>query len=376
MSPFRQRVLAVFGSLALFFTALETIPRYVDIPGLNLKSLDPIRRILKLSRVGPHPYMAYSPKPNFTSPEGDKHVISHNSLGFRGPEITEEKPDGVFRIICLGGSSTYGHGPTSNETTWPYRLQTRLSKARPDLEIQVINGGCQGYTSYESLANLAFRGLALEPDVVVVYHAINDMRGALYENIKSDNTHRRAVFKRIEKNWIDNSWTYLTLRAYLTSYTKRSKDLGSWVITDYNERQGKDSFRWTSDKGFDNFERNLNSIISLANSNGAKVVLGTQAMKISTMIGRASREDQLKGFYHANELVRKTAEARKALLCDLGPEVTKAGLEREEAGKSPTLFTSEVHVTNFGADLIALEFAKTILRSKLLPENPKPAQKQ
>lgn len=366
MSRSRQRMLAFFGSFVVMITALETIPRFIDVPGLTREELDPIQKSIRLARIEAHPYLAYVPKKNFKSPEGDPHEISHNSLGFRGPEIEETKPEGTYRILCLGGSSTYGHGPTSNATTWPGRLQTRLREALPEREIEVINGGCQGFTSYESLANYAFRGIALEPDLVIVYHAINDMRGALYEGIQSDNTHRRAVFPRFKENWLDKCWTYLTLRAYFTGYRNRSRDLGSWVITDYDERAGLDKFRWTSDKGFDNFERNLNSIVTLAKSNGTKVLLATQAMKVSTLMGKKSKPDQLRGFHHANNLVRKVAKQRKAQFVDLGPKVTQLGLDREKKGLKPNLFTSEVHVTDEGADAISREFAAAILRRGLV----------
>ncbi len=366
MSRSSQRLLAFFGSLFVMIAALETIPRFIDIPGLRAEELDPIRRLVRLARIEAHPYLAYVPKKNFSSPDGDSHQVSHNSLGFRGPNIEEQKPEGVYRILCLGGSSTYGHGPTSNATTWPGRLQTRLLEVMPERKIEVINGGCQGFTSYESLANYAFRGLALDPDLVIVYHAINDMRGALYDNVQSDNTHRRAVFPRYRQTWLDSSWTYMTLRAYLTDHREKSMDLGSWVITDYDERKNKDKFRWTTDKGFDNFERNLNSIVSLAKANGAQVMFGTQAMKVSTLMGKESKADQLRGFRHANDLVRKVAKRRQALLCDLGDKVTQMGLEREAKGLKPDLFTSEVHVTNLGADAIAREFAATIQRRDLL----------
>lgn len=366
MSRLSQRLLALFGTLATLILLLETLPRFVDIPGLELEELNPLVRHLRLARIQAHPYLAYSPKPNFVSPAEAEQAITHNSLGFRGPEITEQKPRGVFRVMCLGGSSTYGHGPMSNETTWPYRLQVRLAGARPDMRIEVINGGCQGYTSYESLTNYAFRGIPLEPDLVLVYHAINDMRGALYENVQTDNTHRRAVFKRYHQTWLDKSWTYLTLRAYLTDYRDNQKDLGSWVIADYDERKGKDKFRWTSDRGFDNFERNLNSIISLARGNGARVVLGTQAIKAATLNNVGSRAEQLSGFENANRIIREVAGARGVTLCDLGPTLTQEGLDRV-AQKKLEIFTNDVHVTDIGADRIAIEFAASILNAGLLP---------
>ncbi|MFT7486211.1 MAG: lysophospholipase L1-like esterase [Candidatus Paceibacteria bacterium] len=367
MSRFSQRFFALFGTLATLIALLETVPRFVEIPGLELEELNPLIRQLRLARIEGHPYLAYAPKKDFVSPEESRQKITHNSLGFRGPEISEQKPPGVFRIMCLGGSSTYGHGPTSNERTWPYRLQKRLSMARPDLSIEVINGGCQGYTSFESLTNYAFRGIPLEPDMIIVYHAINDMRGALYEDIKTDNTHRRAVFKRYHETWLDKSWTYLTLRAYLTDYTDSQKDLGNWVIADYHERKGKDKFKWTSDRGFDNFERNLNSIITLARNNGAAVVLGTQAIKEATLDSAKSKPEQMRGFHNTNRIVRKLANNRKSVLCDLGPKLTEEGLERVAKKEKPELFTNDVHVTNLGADRIAEEFATAILSSAKLP---------
>ena len=69
------------------------------------RDLRPIAAELKNARVQPHPYLAYANKPNFHKPayENDPHEIRHNSLGYRGPEITIDKPEGAYRIVCLGG---------------------------------------------------------------------------------------------------------------------------------------------------------------------------------------------------------------------------------------------------------------------------------
>ena len=43
--------------------------------------------------------------------------VNINSLGFRGTEFTEIKPNNTFRIFLIGGSQMFGTGSTSDDTT-------------------------------------------------------------------------------------------------------------------------------------------------------------------------------------------------------------------------------------------------------------------
>src|SRR6266700_1734724 len=67
-----------------------------------------------VSNYSPHPYLVYTLNPNtkwyYKSYYGIEPKQMVNSLGFRGKETTMEKPDGVFRIVCSGGSTTFGLG--------------------------------------------------------------------------------------------------------------------------------------------------------------------------------------------------------------------------------------------------------------------------
>ncbi|MGI0010745.1 MAG: hypothetical protein ACREAE_05040, partial [Nitrosopumilaceae archaeon] len=49
----------------------------------------------------------------------DQHysTININSHGFRGHEITKEKPENTYRIFVVGGSTIFGYGSTSDDTT-------------------------------------------------------------------------------------------------------------------------------------------------------------------------------------------------------------------------------------------------------------------
>ncbi len=117
----------------------------------------------------PHRYAAYIPKPGYRKDDN-----RHNALGYRGEAIESPKPDHEFRIVCLGGSTTYGSKIKDYKLSYPYLLQSALQQ--PDFaQVRVINAGMSGYTTWESLANLQLRILDLEPDLIIIYHAYNDV---------------------------------------------------------------------------------------------------------------------------------------------------------------------------------------------------------
>ena len=49
-----------------------------------------------------------------------------NSLGYRGEDIAQPKPPDAYRIVAMGGSTTYGGYLDSYKDGWPYKLQQRL----------------------------------------------------------------------------------------------------------------------------------------------------------------------------------------------------------------------------------------------------------
>ena len=103
-------------------------------------------------------------------------AIDINSLGFRSEEIALEKPADTIRIACLGGSTTFCTEVSSNQATWPHRLGELLRAQHPTLKIEVVNAGIPGCAMESSLKNLRRRVLPLDPDIVIVYHAHNDMK--------------------------------------------------------------------------------------------------------------------------------------------------------------------------------------------------------
>ena len=130
---------------------------------MYLYSLAEIRALQ--SNILPLPYISYAPDPAYAG---------HNRLGYRGPEIAIPKPPGVYRIVAVGGSTTYSTG-TSAEDSYPARLQAILRDDYGYSNVEIVNAGVSGYTSWEILSAFAFRILELEPDMLIYYGAVNDL---------------------------------------------------------------------------------------------------------------------------------------------------------------------------------------------------------
>ncbi len=162
-----------------------------------------------------HPYLGYCLKPNITNESGDK----HNSIGLRGEEIQTPKPDSTFRILCIGGSTTYGTHVPNYKKAYPYILQKELEKAGYR-NIEVINGGVGNADSWYSLINLEFRTIYLEPDLVIIYHGDNDIESRMVyptQAYLSDNTGRFIPHKVIELGFVERSVVLRILKKLLLS---------------------------------------------------------------------------------------------------------------------------------------------------------------
>ena len=101
--------------------------------------------------------------------------IEVNSLGFRSPELTIPKPKNSIRLAFLGGSTTWCAEVSGNKYTWPYLVWDELQKTYPQVTFDFLNAGVPGYSTKESLITLESRVAQMNPDVIVVYHATNDI---------------------------------------------------------------------------------------------------------------------------------------------------------------------------------------------------------
>lgn len=96
-----------------------------------------------------------------------------NSEGLRGPELSPRK--GALKRVLLIGDSVIQGMAVQDEETLSVQLQERLnafSGARQGWE--VLNGGVSSYDAWDYEAYLKVKGLAFEPDIVIVGLYMND----------------------------------------------------------------------------------------------------------------------------------------------------------------------------------------------------------
>jgi lysophospholipase L1-like esterase len=112
-------------------------------------------------------------RPGATAPWGGVQVTV-NRKGLRGPEIPYERTGSKPRLLYLGDSVTVGYGLPAYAQAYPYQIEALLEQELA-LDIETINAGVNGYSSWQELAYLEREGLKYAPDLVILGFVLNDV---------------------------------------------------------------------------------------------------------------------------------------------------------------------------------------------------------
>jgi hypothetical protein len=126
-----------------------------------------------------HPLLQAVPIPSITRRVVNVGV-SHSAQGTRGRDYGAEELAGKKVIAVFGGSTTYDLW-SSDEDTWPARLEALLGAAR----VAVINHGVPGYTTVEHVIQTAFYQdkFGVPPACALYYVGWNDIHNAHLPNL-------------------------------------------------------------------------------------------------------------------------------------------------------------------------------------------------
>lgn len=318
--------------------------------------------------VEPHPYIPFVNKRNFkTEISGPATYPLHrgrfffgcyttNSLGFingsnGNRDIAMPKPDGLLRINCIGASTTGNYIEFNGQAfSYPMELESIL-KSRMSGPVEVNNCGQGGYNSADIMVRFALQVMDTQPDIVVIYHAYNDIRAYLTSGFEADYSHvRRNLGESYWKfsfaskipyipvkflNYLFNQWLPGNIRnSLLDQVTKGNFDPGL-------DPSG----------GLRTYQRNLQHIIDLCRSNGIQVVLSTYCHFLHDAI----KDDPLHLLYRRivneeNKIMRRLADKNELKLVD-----NAALVPHDER-----YFVDSIHFTPEGMRLIADNIADAI----------------
>lgn len=166
--------------VAAAFLALETFARlqFRWTARHNRLAVDELQRRVGLmaafdQTLWETPWFRYKSNATLeTEWQGHACRIATNSHGFRDDEVALPKPPGLYRIVCIGGSTTV-EGWT-NETTYPALVEGRLVDALGPGSVEVVNCGVSFFTTSRELQRLP-DFLELQPDLILEYGCVNDL---------------------------------------------------------------------------------------------------------------------------------------------------------------------------------------------------------
>lgn len=206
------------------------------------------------------------------------------------------KPEGEFRIVCLGGSSTLGY-PYTVEYAWPAVLEKRLQKLYPQKSVRVLNLGGTSYGSARSLS-LMHGMLKYEPDLFIVYSGHNEFVEDSFRVVLEQDQSRFVLF-------VNSLRLTRLLRKVIPSVrtaenvidTEEARSRGVFFVPQLDGTV----YEAAADKRQDvliEYRDNLQSMASLAKEAGVRVVFTTLPANLASWppsggLSQASESDLL-----------------------------------------------------------------------------------
>ena len=336
--------------------------RYKFIPKLDFKQM----------YMEPHPYIPVVYKKHFQSQKPmaaslpwnqDKEfrygqITSNNFRHNDGPkgdrDIIVPKPENQFRVLCLGASTTGNYIQyEGKEYSYPMELELYLRNRYPKKDIIVHNCGHGGWTSAEILINFLLKLYDTEPDVVIIYHAYNDLVPSLTPGFLSDYSHaRRNLGETYHKYriasvipdlpfaiyncFLNHVFPYMNPRYGIMQAISRNKpDLNGQFF------------------GLNTYRRNIEHIVKICKGSNINVILSTFAHYLYEEIKNSKVHlKYLEGLQAENEEMKKIAQKHQI------PLVNNSQLIPEEE----KYFTDSVHFAPDGMKLLAKNFGEEIVK--------------
>ncbi len=295
----------------------------------------------------------------------DNGRIRTNALGFRDDEFEKRKPPGVYRIICLGDSVTFGWN-VSQGFSYPVMLERALNFPPADdvryRKFDVMNMGIPGYSSFQGVTLFQREAVNYEPDLVIYSFGINDLQSCILSD--AENYRRNSSFVYTLMRWSEKSRLYQYLKGMLQRRVKTVKN---------TESEGKKN-RVSAEE----FGNNVRKMTELTEKHGVKLLFLGQAT--------TGKDTRLRPFFEAEMALAREYEhvfylEAIDMLLEFNPDKYEAFIESVSAEwpenpKKPVFFgarfttpradefskylSDPAHLNEVGNTIVGLEVASAI----------------
>jgi tetratricopeptide (TPR) repeat protein len=230
-------------------------------------------------RTNEDPYVgfsSYSPVMHSVRDENgeDMLVTSTNKLVWFNPQTFPlKKPAATRRIVCVGGSTTYGH-PFADATSFSGYLRKLLPLADPSHHYEVINAGGISYASYR-VAAVMEEFAAYDPDLFIVYSVHNEfLERRTYASMFEKPQWRIGLESALRK-----SRTWAAMETFRDKLFRAPSPSDETLTTEVDERLNHTSGptdyvrddEWQQ-KVLHHYEFNLNRMVAIAKAAGAEIL--------------------------------------------------------------------------------------------------------
>ena len=217
------------------------------------------------------PFRMFGPS-LYAEENGVRYIIDRH-----GKRYPFAKPNGAFRIIAFGGSTTQ---QLVDGVHYPSRLEELLQEQYPDRDIEVINVGNSSYSTPHFLILLALDVITWDPDLLIASENVNDLTVAYFPHFALDYankyTHKmflpRPSLSHMMWGWSRLYWIFRSRWEAFMYRMAETRDV-QYQRTSYGENPPEESSSV--------FRRNWESFLMLANARGVPVILASQPLEIS-----------------------------------------------------------------------------------------------
>lgn len=311
--------------------------------------------------------------------EGESRFII-NSVGIRGEEF-HSASNQEYRILTIGGSTTECLYLDQTEA-WPYILEEYLNKTADGRDVWVGNVGKSGMNTRDHIMHMKYLLPEYpEIDTIIILVGANDWglrlrMGNQYDpnflnSSEAEKKQIRRAFAVKPENYLPfykRTGIYRFARTfhYRLHYRETVQDrAGEWYLMKReNRKNAKEILEKTPDSSsaLEEYSRNINTIIDLANNRSIRVIFMTQPTLYRQGLTE-SEKDLLwgggcgNGSYYSVEAL---STAKKKYNEKLLEACSNRGIECIDLARLPqdvTVFYDDCHFNENGARLVATTVA-------------------